>query len=659
MVKVNDELVALPPLEMALEFVGAWDYQILLPPPMTILCAECEDAPISLEVYALDPDRHKGPREAARDHVAARLRNVTVEEYSRAGQAVFVRAMGYEGDLPTELFAQAIHAHDAHYVLSFSGWPASLEPEQWRIQAMLGATTFGQHRPYGRGVTGLARMVEAHLSESDVVLGRSRAQFGFVRAQATVRRGKPTLGGVGDAPHAAQAPPPTSAPDPWASVRPASPPKPPGPRLDPWTQARAGSLSDALQGAPQGLPKQAPDVGAESIFSPSHDLRDFERRLSEGGAARGDDAKKPPPRRWPAPWEPVPNFQEGTAGVDPELLRISRGPTQSRELREAHLLALADRLPGKVAVYAEKVRGTPGSFEVRAQEVFGVAGLERVPLLLDALLRMRQGELSGEEPLTLGPPRRALSPWGHALPDGALIPTLDALGAMVAQDDATAADLVGWRLGWKVVQERLAAFGLARHSVLSPARARLLAWTDLEGPFQGLDLGRRVAMWKGLDEEGRRATLGQLHNAHLETPLEEIEGEFMACVTDPSTPREVLARWDLALGPRGCAQEYGALFAALARGQALGGPADEQARTFLRPCAGDALSGVTPGVELQFGKQGQSLGVLCAGGVLGRLQGDEVALCVLVRDIQTDDRVALVEQTRILAGLVYEHVLKS
>lgn len=610
MPRLQDDLVWFPELEAALELQGAWEVRVHLPPPFTVLCAECLDSPLSLEVYALDPDYYRGARQVARDLIQVRLLNLSLEEIQGNDERAQVRALGFETDLPTEIVAQVTYANDAFYVMAFSAWPGLLEPQQWRVQAMFAGASFGQHRSYGRGIGGLARLVSAHLTESDVVLGRTRGQLGFLRDQATIRRGRP-----------------------FQEAPPEGPP-----------EEASAPLHDDLLNEPTPAPRRPP-LSAE--------LREFERRLQEAPPT----PQAPPTPTWPPPWAPLPNVQP-EARLAPEVMlphRLHRAA--SRELRELELFAFIERLPAQVALCAEKAFGVPATLAWRADEPFPVMGLDHVPLLLEALLRLRQGVLTLGEPLLVGSPRRALGPLGRRTPEGGTVSIAEALRAMLAEDDGTGMDLIGWHLGWRQVQARLASFGLARHSLLSPSRARLLAMTALEGPLAGLSPEARVELWRSLSEEERRELLGALHKQHLETPFVEVEAAALEFAQDPAVSWAEKARWALALGPRGCAREYGGLFAALLRGEVLGAPHAEEALKLMRPCVGDQLSGGIPGVELRVGKLGQRVGALAGAGVLSRVQGGEVAICVLVKEIQTQDYGELAELLRVLAALVYEHVM--
>lgn len=630
---IQDDLVWFPELEAALEFQGAWEVQILLPPPFVVLCAECRDVPLSLEVYALDPDYYRTAQHAAHDQLRARLLNLTREEYQGHDDQCEAQALGYETDLPTEIQARAVYENDAFYVMAFSAWPGLLEAEQWRVQAMFGAATFGQHRSYGRGLSGLARMVGAHLTESDVSVGRSRAHLGFLRDQDTVRRGRPAKFSSEDL---------EAQPEPTEQGA-----APEILELEPITLP--DDILTELEATPPPIPTQA-----QRPAPSNYELREFERRL-----AQAPSQPAAPTERWPAPWEPLPNLQKDSGTLKPEDLLPHRPVVGSRDHRAMELFGYAESLPADVSFYAEKVFGVPEVFAYRDGEPFPVMGLDRVPLLLEALLQIRQHNLTFREALPLGEPRRAWSPMGRDLPDNVGVPVLDALQAMIRQDDATAADLIGWRLGWRQVQERLPALGLPSHSVLLPARARALAMTRLPGPFEGLSLPQRVDFWRTLSEDERRATVGQLHKLHLETPLEAIQEQIVELALDDSVSWADKARWALALGPRGCAREYGALFASLLRGEVLGGVHGEKAMELLRPCVGDQLSGGVPGVELRAGKLGQGMGALLGAGYLGRLDGAEVAICVLTRNVRTSDHLALAQQLRILSALIYEHVIKA
>jgi len=644
---ITDDLVWVDALELSIEFRGSWQYAVVPAPPFPILSAECQDTPLALEIYPLDPNKLRNTTEVARDLLACRLDGVAREDILASEDEATVQAEGLENGAPTRLYAQITFDHDAYYVLVFSGPPPVIEAERWRLDAMMGSVTYGQHRPHGSGVRGLISLVESRITESDVPVGRSRGQLGPVHGRGGVRR-TPLRPDVRKTPFSERAPE-------WIAE------KITGQTPSTVKETRSGAtFTDALD--------------AQLI---SDDLADFESRLADGSSKPGPsfrepadddlddfaqrlDTAKPPAAalRWPAPWEPVGNLdnQRGKSS------RTSPPPSfrsRSRDRREIEIVGLLSGLGAEVAVYAEKVFGVGESFAHRDLEPFPVIGLDRIPLLIEAHLRVLQGDLSLEDPLTLGPPRRAFSPLGRKIPDGHAMPLSAALRAMITEDDATGADLVGWHVGWRELQERLPIMGLAHHTMLLPNRARMLAFTDLDGPLCGLDLELRVDLWRSLEEEERRQTIAETHKAHLDTDLRELGESYLAFCTDETVPLAQKAQWARALGPRGTAREYGVLMARLMRGELLSPVLSRNVLDGLKPCLGDPLSGALQGIDMIAGKLGQDFGCLNVAGVLGNPAGNEVAVCVLVRSIQTTDLSGLVEQLHLVGRFVHQFILEQ
>ncbi|MEL6182065.1 MAG: serine hydrolase, partial [Myxococcota bacterium] len=335
-----------------------------------------------------------------------------------------------------------------------------------------------------------------------------------------------------------------------------------------------------------------------------------------------------------------------------------RFSARTRSRREWELISFAEGLPARVAFYGEKIYGIGESVEHQSEHPFSVAGLDRVALLLEASLRHLQGELADDELMAVGSPRRAIGRWGGDIPDNHAIPVGAAITRMIRDDDATAFDLLGWRLGWRSIQQHLPSFGLQHHSLISPMRAQALAMTgSLAGPLKELVLSDRLQLWRGLDEEERRQIIGQIHNANLETAHDVLTEAYLEATAHSEVDWNTRSRWALALGPRGTAREYGQLIVRLSRGEVLSPAHSGWVLERLKPCSGDHLSGLLPGVSMYAGKLGQNLGVLNAAGILGQIDGGEVAVCLLARDITTSDYTDLVEQTRILASYIYQYIL--
>ncbi|MBH24837.1 MAG: hypothetical protein CMH57_10360 [Myxococcales bacterium] len=636
--QVTDDLIWFPDLELTLDFRGTWSYEMLYPPAYPILGAWCEDAPIALEVYPMDPDHFPTAEAVARDLIYCRLQRVSIEDILGEVDAVDLTAVGIEREVRAQITGRVVFDNDTYYVLAFSGNPNTIERERWRVEAMLSSATFGKNKAYGRGVRGLLNLVGSQLAESDVPVGQSRSQVSpWLRTHVHRKRG-----------------------DRSAPSTPKPPPPPSGPRTSPQRprlpKRGGGWLEDEFAALERGeRPEPVQDnTASDTIEISEEEFERFEASLKDRPPPPPEEPPARPP--WPAPWEPLPNVAHERA--EPTTLKPPpRFAARSRSRREWELISFTEQIPARVAFYGEKIYGVGESVEYHSEQPFSVAGLERIPLLLEASLRHLQGELPTDELLTVGEPRRAISRLGREIPNGHAIALGAAVTAMIQEDDATAFDLIGWRLGWRSIQQHLPSFGLTRHSLISPMRAQALALTDCDGPLQGLDLSDRLELWRELDEDGRRQIIGQVHNANLDTSLDDLTQTYLDAIQDPTQDWTTTSRWSLALGPRGTAGEYGQLMARLSRGEVLSPAHSGWVLERLKPCAGDHLSGLTPGVSMFAGKLGQLPGSLNATGILGQIDGGEVAVCMLLRDIQTRDHTALVEQTRTLASYIYQYVL--
>jgi len=622
---ITDELAWFPDLEVTIDFRGTWRYQMLYPPAFPMLMAWCEDVDLVMEVYPMDPDRFAAAAVVAKDLIFNRLTRVSIEKIEGEIDAVDVMAVGLERDSPTQLSGQVVFDNDTYYVMAFSGEPSTSVQQAWRIEAMLTSATFGPNRSYGQGVKGLFKLVGSKLSESEVPVGYSRGQvtpwlLHLPHHAENAKAGGTTL----DNPPLEGKTPPPAFKDEFAR------------------------LEYELEHGPLPSPTDEQITFSEAEYSR------FEASLKNRPPPTTEP--EPEPAAWPRPWELLPNVST-TRPSPPHNMLPPRLKARAPSRREWEIFERADELPAEVAFYAEKVHGVGESIAYQAERGFGVYGLERIPMMLEASLRYHQGELKLDELLEVGPPRRALSPFGRTIPDGSAITVQKALDAMVRDDDLTASDLIGWRLGWRSLQAHLSNFGLSRHSMISPFRVQALAFTDLDGPLQGLDLQTRIDLWKSLNSDEQRQLIGKIHKANINTPLDQINDAYLNRVTDSTLPWKLLSRWALAIGPRGTAADYGKLMASLTRGEILSPSHSEWALGRLKPCAGDHLSGLAHGVSLFSGKIGQTLGCLNGAGVLGKVTGQEVAICLLARNISTDDYTDLAEQLRVLATLIYQHIL--
>jgi len=157
----------------------------------------------------------------------------------------------------------------------------------------------------------------------------------------------------------------------------------------------------------------------------------------------------------------------------------------------------------------------------RADELFPLASVFKIPLMVDVMRRVDAGGLALDERVALV--ERLKSPGGTLIHCHAgLQPTVrDLLYLMITLSDNTATDML-WRLvGVPSINATMRALGLETIDCFMPNREYFLIETLRNGDWQGLSGPEVVARWRSLDETGRDEALRRVAELNAAVTGEE------------------------------------------------------------------------------------------------------------------------------------------
>jgi beta-lactamase class A len=121
---------------------------------------------------------------------------------------------------------------------------------------------------------------------------------------------------------------------------------------------------------------------------------------------------------------------------------------------------MASRYPGRVSVYMKDLRSGK-TWTHNPDDLFPAASLIKVPILISAFYKMKDGQLSLDEPLTITRRNRrggsGSLKWSR---DGTRLSVRDALTHMINESDNTATQMVLERIGIGYVQQQFPRMGL-------------------------------------------------------------------------------------------------------------------------------------------------------------------------------------------------------
>ena len=187
--------------------------------------------------------------------------------------------------------------------------------------------------------------------------------------------------------------------------------------------------------------------------------------ISAPAAALGTaaPAPPPPPAETAAPPTAVMRPPEPTVtiGPAPSQPTISADPREKQwEYMTAELERVAARYPGRVSIYLKDLR-TGKVWSHHPDDLFPAASLIKVPVMIAAFYKIRDGQLSLDEKIAIT--RRNRVGGSGSLkwrPDGAKLTVRELLVYMINESDNTATKMVLDRIGIGYVQQQFPRMGL-------------------------------------------------------------------------------------------------------------------------------------------------------------------------------------------------------
>ncbi len=184
------------------------------------------------------------------------------------------------------------------------------------------------------------------------------------------------------------------------------------------------------------------------------------------------------------------------------------------ERSAADLADLAAELGGTVGVCARNL-ATNASLAIEADELFPLASVFKIPIMVEVMRQVDRGDLRLDERLTLTEADKSPgSTLIHCHP-GLELTVRDLLYLMITLSDNTATDMLWRKVGLDSVNSAMRALGLRGIDCTMPNREFFLFETGLGSDWAGLSGPQTVARWRELEtRDGRETVFARLLDEH-------------------------------------------------------------------------------------------------------------------------------------------------
>jgi beta-lactamase class A len=175
---------------------------------------------------------------------------------------------------------------------------------------------------------------------------------------------------------------------------------------------------------------------------------------------------------------------------------------------------IAGELGGTVGVAARNLAGGAG-VHLNADELFPLASVFKIPVMVEVLRRVDAGDVRLDERLTLREADKSPGSTLIHLQEGLQPSVRDLLYLMITLSDNTATDMLWRRVGLESVNRTMRELGLATIDCALPNREYFLFETGLGEDWAGLSGPEIVARWRELEaRDGRAAALARILEEH-------------------------------------------------------------------------------------------------------------------------------------------------
>lgn len=290
----------------------------------------------------------------------------------------------------------------------------------------------------------------------------------------------------------------------------------------------------------------------------------------------------------------------------------------------------ADKKHLRIGIYASSENFPHLKIEINPEEVFPIASIFKMNILVEAAGRIAAGTLQTTDRVPIRFHHKCPGSIPGKLDEGTELTINNLLQFMMEMSDNTSADMLGEHLGWENITASMPLWGITKTEWLMPTKLQMAVGCDLLPELKDKTLSEKAEIWESLSPEEKMNMILRNYESIKEVNLEEINrcwNEYfnkLNWINQKELPR--------IFGWKGTAEEYGRLTEKIATGTLISPEISSIAKKYMMSDRRGIAAGAIPANCIMGRKGGSDEGVRCEVVFIESPEGDRITMAIFVQE---------------------------
>lgn len=291
----------------------------------------------------------------------------------------------------------------------------------------------------------------------------------------------------------------------------------------------------------------------------------------------------------------------------------------------------ADKRHLKIGIYASSEDYPHLKIEINPDEVFSIASIFKMNILVEAARRIAGGSLQTTDRITLRFHHKCPGSVPGKLDEGTELTINNLLQFMMEMSDNTCSDMLGEYLGWENITAAMPLWGITKTEWLMPAKLQMAMGCNLVPELKEKSLSEKREIWESMSSGEKMKMILRNYDYIKETETEEIN----RCWNEYFNKLNWINQKEIPgiFGWKGTAGEYGRLTEKIARGTLISPEISSIAKKYMiTDRRGIAASAIPSGCILGR-KGGSDEGVRCEVVFIESPESDRITIAIFTQEL--------------------------
>ena len=290
----------------------------------------------------------------------------------------------------------------------------------------------------------------------------------------------------------------------------------------------------------------------------------------------------------------------------------------------------ADKRHLSIGIYASSENHPHLTIEINPDEVFPIASIFKINILVEAARRIADGTLKTTDRIPILFHHKCPGSIPGKLDEGTELTINNLLKFMMEMSDNTSTDMLGEHLGWENITDSMPLWGITKTEWLMPTKLQMAVGCDLLTDMKEKTLSEKAEIWEKLSLKEKMSLILRNYEDIKEVDMEEINrcwNEYfnkLSWINQKELPR--------IFGWKGTAGEYGRLTEKIATGTLISPEISSTAKKYMMSDRRGIAARAIPANCIMGRKGGSDEGVRCEVVFIESPEGDRITMAIFTQE---------------------------